>query len=159
MAAMTPPGAGILVDTPFDGAACVSGIIPSRYPGRGSYEITSTLGSLVRVSGIDRGLCNVFIHHISASLIIYENADPAVLEDLERFVSDLVHDGDRRYRHTQEGPDAMPAHVRSVLTATSLSIPVSGGACALGTWQGVFVWEHRARPHRRRVTVTVQGAE
>lgn len=159
MAAMTPPGAGILVDTPFDGAACVSGIIPSRYPGRGSYEITSTLGSLVRVSGIDRGLCNVFIHHTSASLIIYENADPAVLEDLERFVSDLVHDGDRRYRHTQEGPDDMPAHVRSVITATSLSIPVSGGACALGTWQGVFVWEHRARPHRRRVTVTVQGAE
>ena len=127
--------------------------------GRGSYEITSMLGSLVRVSGIETGLCHVFIHHTSASLIICENADPVVLEDLERFVSDLVPDGDRRYRHTQEGPDDMPAHVRSVLTATSLSIPVSGGACALGTWQGVFVWEHRTRPHRRRVTATVQGTD
>jgi len=125
--------------------------------GRGTHELTDSLQSAVRDSGIDEGLCHVFIHHTSASLIVSENADPDVRKDLERFLSRLVPDGDPLFEHTLEGPDDMPAHVRSVLTLTAVSLPVSAGRCDLGTWQGVYLWEHRARPHRRRLTVTVQG--
>lgn len=125
--------------------------------GRGLTEVTDQVQSAVAASGISEGLCTVFIHHTSASLVVNENADPDVLRDLDAFLSRLVPDGDPLYVHTMEGPDDMPAHVRAALTQTSLSVPVSGGRCALGTWQGVFVWEHRHRSHRRRVTVTVVG--
>jgi secondary thiamine-phosphate synthase enzyme len=125
--------------------------------GRGTYEITDEIQRIVRESGIGRGLCTVFIHHTSASLIACENADPGVRRDLERFFARLVPDGDPDFRHVDEGPDDMPAHVRTILTQTSLSIPVADGRCDLGTWQGIFLWEHRASPHRRRVTVSVVG--
>ncbi len=103
------------------------------------------------------GLATVFIHHTSASLIICENADPSVRRDLEAFAARLVPDGDQLFTHDAEGPDDMPAHVRTVLTQTSIGIPIEDGALALGTWQGLYVWEHRTAPHRRRVTVTVIG--
>ena len=128
-----------------------------RTRGRGTTEVTREVQDAVAATGISEGLCTVFIHHTSASLIITENADPDVRRDLDAFLSRLVPDGDSLYLHTLEGPDDMPAHVRSVLTQTSLSIPVSAGRCALGTWQGVFVWEHRHRGHQRRITVTVVG--
>lgn len=125
--------------------------------GRGTFEVTRQVQEAVASSGIREGLCTVFIHHTSASLIVNENADPDVQRDLDAFLSRLVPDGDSLYVHTMEGPDDMPAHVRTALTQTSLSIPVSGGRADLGTWQGVFVWEHRHRGHRRRLTVTVVG--
>ena len=125
--------------------------------GRGTCEITREVEEAVAASGISDGLCTVFVHHTSASLIINENADPDVQRDLDAFLSRLIPDGDSLYVHTMEGPDDMPAHVKTALTQTSLGIPVSGGRCALGTWQGVFLWEHRRRGHRRRVTVTVVG--
>lgn len=128
-----------------------------RTRGRGTTEVTSEVQRAVAAAGITDGLCTVFIHHTSASLIINENADPDVQRDLDAFLSRLVPDGDSIYVHTMEGPDDMPAHVRTALTQTSLSIPVTDGRCALGTWQGVFVWEHRRRGHDRRVTVTVVG--
>lgn len=123
--------------------------------GRGTTEVTSKVQDAVASTGISEGLCTVFIHHTSASLVINENADPDVQRDLDAFLSRLVPDGDSLFVHTMEGPDDMPAHVRTALTQTSLGIPVSDGRCALGTWQGVFVWEHRHRGSRRRVTVTV----
>lgn len=128
-----------------------------RTRGRGTYEITDRVQSAVADSRITDGLCTVFVHHTSASLIVNENADPQVRRDLDAFLERLVPDGDPLFRHTAEGPDDMPAHVRSVLTATSLSIPVASGRADLGTWQGVYVWEHRTAGHRRRVTVTVVG--
>ncbi len=126
-----------------------------RTSGRGFVEITGQIRQAVSDTGVVDGLCNVFIHHTSASLIISENADPDVLGDLERFMSRLAPDGDPVYVHTAEGPDDMPAHVRSILTQTHLVIPVVQGRCDLGTWQGVFVWEHRHRPHTRQITVSV----
>ena len=126
-------------------------------PGRGAFEITDNVQRIVRSARIERGICNVFIHHTSASLIICENADPSVRQDLERFAARLVPDGDPLFRHTLEGPDDMPAHVRSILTQSSISLPVDQGRCDLGTWQGVFLWEHRTSPHRRKITVTVLG--
>jgi secondary thiamine-phosphate synthase enzyme len=105
---------------------------------------------------VESGLAHLFIQHTSASLFVCENADPAVREDLEAFMARAVPDGDPLYRHTAEGPDDMPAHVRSVLTDCSLSVPVVSGKLALGTWQGIFVWEHRHSPHRRRIVLTVQ---
>jgi len=125
--------------------------------GRGTLEITRRVQSAVGVSGIVSGLCTVFVHHTSASLIIGENADPSVQTDLDAFFARLVPDGDGLFTHTAEGIDDMPAHIRSVLTQTSLTIPVIGGRCDLGTWQGIFLWEHRHRPHRRRVSVSVMG--
>lgn len=126
-------------------------------PGRGTREITSDVQQVVREADVNEGLCTVFIHHTSASLIICENADPTVRDDLERFAARFAPDGDDIFRHTAEGPDDMPAHVRSVFTQTSLSIPVASGRCDLGTWQGVYLWEHRHHRHRRRVTVSVVG--
>ena len=128
-----------------------------RTRGRGTTEVTAQVQDAVAASGIDEGLCTVFIHHTSASLTINENADPDVQRDLDAFLSRLVPDGDALYVHTMEGPDDMPAHVRTALTQTSLSIPVTAGRCALGTWQGIFVWEHRQRGHQRRITVSVVG--
>lgn len=125
--------------------------------GRGSYEITDAIARFVADAGIETGLCHVFVHHTSASLMLCENADPTVRRDLEAFMARLVPDGDDLFQHQDEGPDDMPAHVRTVLTQTGLSLPVTGGRCALGTWQGVYLWEHRTAPHRRRVTLTVLG--
>lgn len=125
--------------------------------GRGSYDITGQVQDYIRSSGIRAGLCNLFIRHTSASLMLCENADPAVLRDLEAFMSRTVPDGDSLFTHTAEGPDDMPAHVRSVLTHADLNLPVREGRCDLGTWQGVYLWEHRLRPHHRKVTVTIQG--
>jgi secondary thiamine-phosphate synthase enzyme len=124
---------------------------------RGTYDITSQVAQIVRASGAREGLVTVFIHHTSASLIITENADPSVREDLERFAAKLVPDGDRMFVHDDEGPDDMPAHVRTVLTQTSIGIPIVDGKMAFGTWQGLYVWEHRSAPHQRKVTVTVIG--
>ncbi|MBA1147235.1 YjbQ family protein [Ectothiorhodospiraceae bacterium WFHF3C12] len=126
--------------------------------GRGTTEITRDVAEAVRASGVKTGLCHVFIRHTSASLIITENADPAVRRDLDRFMARLVPDGDTLFEHDAEGPDDMPAHVRSVLTQTALTIPVTDGRPALGTWQGVFVWEHRTGAHRRNLIVTVSGS-
>jgi secondary thiamine-phosphate synthase enzyme len=125
--------------------------------GRGTYELTRQLNEIVVRSKIVQGLCSVFVHHTSASLIVCENADPSVRDDLEQFAARLVPDGDPEFSHDSEGPDDMPAHIRSILTLTSLTIPVEKGHCDLGTWQGVFLWEHRTNPHRRRITVTVIG--
>src|SRR5690606_8748041 len=121
------------------------------------YEVTHQVARAVREAGIDVGLCHVFIAHTSASLMLCENADPDVRRDLETFMSDLAPDGDPRFVHTAEGPDDMPAHVRSVLTHSELTIPIRGGRLALGTWQGLYVWEHRLHAHRRRIQVTVWG--
>ena len=125
--------------------------------GRGLYPITDRISAALSGSTLSAGLANVFIQHTSASLTIPENADPDVLRDLDAFIGRLVPDGDPLYAHTAEGPDDMPAHVRAALTATSLMIPVTSGRLALGRWQGVYLWEHRTRPHQRRVVVTVLG--
>lgn len=124
---------------------------------RGTYEITDRVAQILRESGIRDGLVNVWIHHTSASLIVCENADPSVRRDLEAWFARAVPDGDPMFSHDAEGPDDMPSHVRTVLTQTSIGIPVAGGALALGTWQGLYLWEHRTQPHRRRITVTVIG--
>lgn len=131
--------------------------IPLETRGRGSYPLTRAIQEVVRESGIRTGLCHVFLQHTSASLMLCENADPDVRTDLERFMSRLVPDGDEIFAHTAEGPDDMPAHVRSVLTHSDLTLPVSGGYCRLGTWQGVYLWEHRHAGHRRQVITTIQG--
>ena len=125
--------------------------------GRGTYDITDEVQQAVADGGIARGLCHVFIHHTSASLMLCENADPAVRRDLEAFMSRTVADGDPMFTHTSEGPDDMSANVRSVLTHSMLSIQVVDGRCALGTWQGVYLWEHRQAHFGRRLTITVQG--
>ena len=123
--------------------------------GRSIIDITAEVNKAVQQAECHTALCNVFIHHTSASLFINENADPAVQGDLERFFSRLVQDGDPIFQHTEEGPDDMSAHVRSVLTATSINIPVSKNCCDLGTWQGVYLWEHRSGAHNRKITVTI----
>jgi len=125
--------------------------------GRGTYNITRQVVEAVRGAGVRTGLCHVFVHHTSASLILCENADPGVRRDLEAFMARLVPDGDRLFEHTDEGPDDMPAHIRAILTNMDLTIPVSDGRCTLGTWQGIYLYEHRVRDHHRQVTVTVQG--
>lgn len=126
--------------------------------GRGTFDVTAEVARVVRAAEVQAGLCNVFIHHTSASLIVCENADPTVRADLERFARRLVPDGDALFEHTDEGPDDMPAHVRSILTQTSLTLPVAGARLALGTWQGVYLWEHRLSAHRRQLTVSVLGS-
>lgn len=125
--------------------------------GRGSYDITSWVQTIIAQAGTQRGLCQVFLHHTSASLMLCENADPDVLRDLEAFMQRLVPDGDPLFRHIAEGPDDMPAHVRTVLTQSGLQLPISQGRADLGTWQGVYLWEHRLAPQRRRLTVTIQA--
>ena len=124
--------------------------------GRGTYELTKRVADAVRASRVATGLCHVFTTHTSASLMICENADPDVRRDLETFMAGIAPDGDPRFVHTAEGPDDMPAHVRSVLTTSDLTIPIAHGALALGTWQGVYLWEHRRHGHVRRVLITIQ---
>jgi secondary thiamine-phosphate synthase enzyme len=128
-----------------------------RTEGRCSLDISEQINRSVSNSGIILGLCNVFIQHTSASLILCENADASVRSDLEAFISRLVPDGDAIFKHVAEGPDDMPAHIRSILTHSSLTIPVNGGACLLGVWQGIYLWEHRLQSHVRKITITVNG--
>ncbi|MEJ8846232.1 secondary thiamine-phosphate synthase enzyme YjbQ [Variovorax rhizosphaerae] len=126
--------------------------------GRGLLEVTSEVADWVAEAGVAEGLLTVFVRHTSASLLIQENADPDVRGDLDRFFARLVPDGDPLFRHRDEGADDMPAHVRAALTAVQLSIPLSGGRLALGTWQGIYLWEHRTRPHRRELVLHLLGS-
>jgi secondary thiamine-phosphate synthase enzyme len=125
--------------------------------GRGTYEITQDIEGKIQASGVQQGLCHLFVQHTSASLIINENADPAVRVDLETFMSNLCPDGDPVFTHRAEGDDDMPAHVRSILTQTELNIPVRNGVSGLGIWQGIYLWEHRTSPYQRHVLITIHG--
>jgi len=125
--------------------------------GRGSYNVTRDVQQVVATTGIRVGLCHVFVAHTSASLMLCENADPDVRQDMETFMAKLVPDGDAMFLHRDEGPDDMAAHVRTILTHSDLTLPVTDGCCALGIWQGIFLWEHRTMGHQRKIIVTVQG--
>ena len=125
--------------------------------GRGAHDLSADVQAAVKASGISTGMCHVFMRHTSASLMISENADPAVMVDLESFMSRLVPDGDAIYTHTDEGPDDMPSHIRMALTRTSEVIPIINGRMALGTWQGIFLFEHRRAPHEREIAISVVG--
>lgn len=133
------------------------GSISVRTGGQGLYDATAGIAAWVAAQGMATGLLTVFIQHTSASLTIQENTDPAVLADLNTFFKRAVPEDERLYRHVEEGPDDMPAHIRAALTATSLTIPVTEGRLALGTWQGVYVFEHRTRPHERRLALHLMG--
>ena len=126
-------------------------------PRPGLLEITGEVEKIVRSAELSEGICTVFIPHTSASLTIQENADPSVARDLEQWLARLVPEGDSLYTHTAEGPDDMPAHIKAALTATSLSVPILEGQLALGTWQGIFLWEHRSARSRRNVLVHVSA--
>jgi secondary thiamine-phosphate synthase enzyme len=128
-----------------------------RTTGQGLLEITEEVQRVVSNSGTEDGLCTVFVQHTSASLIIQENADPTARRDLENWLNRLVPENDPHFRHTAEGPDDMPAHIKAVVTQVSLGIPVVSGQLALGAWQGVYLWEHRRAPHTRRVLISVMG--
>ena len=125
--------------------------------GRGTYNITKQITAAIKKSDIKNGLCNLFVQHTSASLILCENADPDVREDLDAYMAKLVKDGDAAYKHTDEGPDDMAAHIRTILTESSLSLPIKDGNCDLGIWQGIFLWEHRTHPYTRSIAVTIMG--
>jgi secondary thiamine-phosphate synthase enzyme len=129
-----------------------------KTPGRGLHDITPTVAEAVRDGGALDGLATLFLRHTSASLVIQENADPDVLGDLERFMQRLVPDGDPLYCHRDEGPDDMPAHVRAAMTAVQVSVPLTSGRLMLGTWQAIYLWEQRTRPHRREIVIHVVGA-
>ena len=124
-----------------------------RVPGQGLHEFTSAVRERVRSSGLEEGLCTLFLRHTSASLTIQENADPSARHDLEQWLNRLVPENDPLYTHTMEGPDDMPAHIKAALTAASLSIPILGGELGLGTWQGIYLWEHRHHRGHRQVLV------
>lgn len=128
-----------------------------RSTGPGAHDFTAEVVDWVGRTGIREGLLTLYVRHTSASLMVQENYDPEVMHDMERFLRRLVPPGDSIFRHTSEGPDDMPAHVRSALTHTTLSIPVSGGEPTLGTWQGIYLYEHRDRPHHRRVVAHLLG--
>ena len=124
-------------------------------PRRGLLDVTSDVNRVVGESGVDEGVCNLFVRHTSASLVINENYDPSARADLETFLDRLVPQNEPWYTHTLEGPDDMPSHIKSVLTQVSLCIPVTGGKLALGTWQGIYLWEHRDHPTPREIMVSV----
>jgi secondary thiamine-phosphate synthase enzyme len=128
-----------------------------RTSGRGTIDITAEVARAVAASGVKKGLCTVFLQHTSASLILCENADPDVRRDLETLISRLAPDGDPAYVHDTEGPDDMAAHARSILTSNSVTIPVADGKLILGTWQGIYLYEHRTAPHTRKAILTVIG--
>lgn len=136
-------------------AVTESFVVPSR--GKGTYEITGEVASLLMRSGITTGLATVFVQHTSASLVIYENADPTARTDLHRFFEDLVPEDNPDLIHTAEGPDDSTSHLRMALTRTSESIPIAEGRLQLGTWQGIYLFEHRNSPHRRTITVSLLG--
>jgi secondary thiamine-phosphate synthase enzyme len=132
--------------------------IEIRSTGRGFSEITAAVRRAVAASGVSIGLCHLFLQHTSASLCITENAAPAVRDDLQAWAAQLAPDSDTAYRHDDEGPDDMAAHIRSLVAGVELTVPVGEGRLLLGTWQGIYVWEHRRAPHERRVVVTISGA-
>ena len=134
-----------------------TGTFEVRTRGRGSYEITDEVSRLVKASGLKEGIVTVFIRHTSASLVIYENADPSAREDLHEFLDRIAPDGEAWHIHTAEGPDDTASHLRMTVTRTSETIPVNGGSMVLGTWQGIFLLEHRLVPHRREIVVSVVG--
>lgn len=125
--------------------------------GKGTYEFTSVVADGLRESGLSDGLVSVFLHHTSCSLVLMENADPTARTDLERFMDDLVPDDNPHFIHTYEGSDDMPSHIKMALTRSSENIPFSHGALQLGTWQGIFLWEHRIAPHSRKLTFSYLG--
>ena len=127
-------------------------------PGRGLLEVTGEVRRLVNESAFRVGVAHVYTHHTSCSLLINENADPSVRSDLERYFARLAPDGDPGFEHVAEGPDDMSAHVRTALTSVNLSVPITAGRLALGTWQGIYLWEHRQAPQRRKITVTLMGS-
>ena len=131
--------------------------IEAKTRGKGLYPVTRQAVEWVEICGVSKGLLTLFLRHTSASLLVQENADPDVLRDLETFLSRLVPEDPRLYRHNEEGPDDMPAHIRAALTQVQIAIPVIGGRLALGTWQGIFVFEHRTAPHRRTIAVHLIG--
>jgi secondary thiamine-phosphate synthase enzyme len=137
---------------------CIQDVLTVPTRGRGTYALTDAIQAQVRASGVTTGTCHCFVQHTSASLILCENADPTVRRDLEAFLRRLVPDGDPLFAHTDEGPDDMPAHVRAILTKMDLTLPVSQGRCALGIWQGIYLYEHRTQSHQRRILVTIQGS-
>jgi len=124
--------------------------------GRGTYEISNDIQKVISENNILSGLCHLFLQHTSASLILCENADATVRTDLENFMARIAPDGDPDYHHDMEGPDDMPAHIRTILTQNSITIPITNGRCELGTWQGIYLWEHRNRGHRRKLVITLQ---
>lgn len=124
-------------------------------PGQGLHEITNRIAPIVNRSAVDEGLCTIFIRHTSASLTIQENADASARRDLEAWLNRLVPENDGLYTHTSEGPDDMPSHIKAILTATTLAIPIIAASLVLGTWQGIYLWEHRRRPHSREVVIHV----
>jgi len=124
--------------------------------GRGTYAISDEIQKVIAENNIQSGLCHLFLQHTSASLIFCENADPTVRIDLENFMARIAPDGDPVYQHDMEGPDDMPAHIRTILTQNSLTIPITNGRCALGTWQGIYLWEHRTIGHSRKLIITLQ---
>ena len=128
-----------------------------RTRGRGFYEFTAQVQALLEKTGFETGLATIHLQHTSASLLIQENADPEVRRDLERFFARLAPDGDPLFQHTSEGEDDMPAHVRTALTAVNVSIPIQNGRLVLGTWQGIYLWEHRHDPHRRSIVLHFIG--
>lgn len=128
-----------------------------RTRGRGSYNMSDEVQNIVADSGLTMGLCHLFVAHTSASLMLCENADPTVRQDLETFMARLAPDGDPMFLHQDEGPDDMPAHVRTILTHSDLTLPISNGRCALGIWQGIYLWEHRSQGYERKVIVTLNG--
>jgi len=131
--------------------------IEIRTRGKGLHEITDTVQDLVRASGLDQGLCTLMVQHTSASLTIQENADPSARRDLEDWLERHVPENDPYFTHVHEGPDDMPSHIKAALTSTTLSIPIVEGALALGTWQGIYLWEHRRRGSLRRCVLHVGG--
>ncbi|MGD2180164.1 secondary thiamine-phosphate synthase enzyme YjbQ [Lusitaniella coriacea] len=132
-------------------------VLRLKTTGKTLHAISPKVEEIVAASGVQLGLCTVFVRHTSASLIIQENADPDVLRDLSSFFAKLVPEDGRSYIHDAEGPDDMPAHIRSALTQTSLPIPIARGRLALGIWQGIYLWEHRQRSHQREVTIHISG--
>ena len=137
---------------------CESRIVQVRTKGRGLYDMTADLRAFVRHAHVETGLCTVFVRHTSASLVIQENADPAVLRDLERWMARLAPEDSAAYEHDDEGPDDMPAHLRCAVTRTSETVPIDNFEPMLGTWQAIYVWEHRSAPHTRDVVLTLLGA-
>ena len=125
--------------------------------GRGTYNITQQVSEVIEKSGIKSGICHIFLQHTSASLILCENADKTVREDLNIYMAKLVKDGDPSFKHQAEGPDDMAAHIRTILTQSSLSIPIHKGKCDLGIWQGIFLWEHRTSSNKRNIAITIMG--
>jgi secondary thiamine-phosphate synthase enzyme len=138
---------------------CASSTVRVSTTGRGLHDVTHDVRELVRQSGVRTGICTVFVRHTSASLVIQENADPAVLRDLERWMSHIAPEDAAAYEHDDEGPDDMPAHLRGSITRTSETIPIADGQLMLGTWQAVYLWEHRRRAHVREIAVNVMGTE